>query len=204
MVKKNAPPEGVASAGREPGAPASSGLVARDLIAMLDEGPLVSIKETNEGAFELCTAVIRVGAPPDVVWEVLGDFERYQEFMPRLRRSRVRRRKGTAVIVDLEIEAPVRNIKYAMEYEPCESERKMDVRWHSGDLRGTFGEWRLVPSGKGTTIFYTGTTRNFSRVIKALEDDKQTITVALNVSSALAMVRAMKDRSEAFHAGGMR
>lgn len=174
--------------------------VADNLLRMLEEGPLVSVKENAEGAFELCTAVIRASAPVDVVWSVLSDFESYHDFIPRVRRADVTRRTETTAVVALELDTPVCNTKYAMAYELCEAERKMVVRWHSGDLKGTYGEWHLVPENGATTLFYKGATQNFSRVIKAFEDDKQTITVAVNVSSAMAMVRAMKDRSESVHA----
>ncbi len=174
-------------------------LVTKNLLRMLEDGPLVSVKENEEGAFELCTAVIRAQAPVDVVWGVLGDFESYRDFIPRVKRADVTQRSETSAVVALELDTPVYNTKYAMAYELCEAERKMIVRWHSGDLRGTYGEWHLVPDGEATMLFYTGATQNFSRVIKAFEDDKQTITVAVNVSSAMAMVRAMKDRSESIH-----
>ena len=45
-------------------------------------------------------------------------------------------------------------------------------------------------------IYYTAASRNFSRLAQSLEDKQQTITVGVNVSAALAAVKALKSRAE--------
>jgi hypothetical protein len=49
---------------------------------------------------------------------------------------------------------------------------------------------------KQTLIYFTTASRNFSSLAQSLEDEQQTITVGVNVSAALATVRAMKKKSE--------
>jgi ribosome-associated toxin RatA of RatAB toxin-antitoxin module len=173
---------------------------AQDLMSLLEGGPVVMVKQDAEGGFDRSTAVIHVRARPEVVWAVLADFERYVEFMPKLRSAEVVERGEASAVVAYEIETPGRNTRYTYRYEMLEPSWEIRARWVSGDLRGSFGNWRLVLAPGGTLVYFTGATRNFSRVLAALEDDQQTITIGVNVASALAMVRAVRDRSEALAA----
>ena len=130
------------------------------------------------------------------MWRVLMDFESYKEFMPKLMEVEVKERTDTTVVVSYVLETPGRNTRYAMSYEMREADHEMDARWHSGSLEGTFGHWRLVEAAGGTLVYYTGATRNYSRILQRLEDDQQTVTTGVNVSSAIAMVRAVAERAE--------
>ena len=178
------------------GASMSTSAEAQDLMTLLRAGPVVSVEQSESGAFERCTAVVFIRAQPEQVWSVLVDFDRYTEFMPKLVGAEVRERSETSATVALELDTPVRNTRYVMAYELRRDSWEVRVRWVSGDLRDTFGDWRLVATRGGTLAYYTGATRNYSRMLQALEDDQQTITIGVNVSSAIAQVRAIKDRTE--------
>ena len=175
--------------------------LAQDLMALLEDGPVVMVQQDEEGGFDECTAIVFVEAPPAAVWEVLADLESHPEFMPKLRRAEVKERSDDRLVVALELETPGRNTRYVMAYDLRPAAWRIDVSWVSGDLRGTFGTWRLVPSGQGTLVYYQGATRNYSRILQRLEDDQQTITIGVNVSSAIAMVRAVKERTEGLRSG---
>ena len=50
--------------------------------------------------------------------------------------------------------------------------------------------------GKKTIIYHQGSTRNFSSFAASLDDEQQTITVGVNVSSVIAAAKGIKRRSE--------
>lgn len=168
----------------------------QDLMGLLEDGPVVMVQH-DEGEFDQCTAIIRVDADKADVWDVITDFESHTEFMPKLRRASIESREGNVIEVSLVLQTPGRNTRYVMAYELDRPSWRIDVEWVSGDLEGTFGQWRLLDSGDGGTLLhYIGATRNYSRFLQRFDDDQQTITIGVNVSSAIAMVRAVKERTE--------
>jgi hypothetical protein len=55
---------------------------------------------------------------------------------------------------------------------------------------------RFVPNGNRTLIYYTIAIRGLPSLATALEDDQQTITVGVNVVTAISAVKAFKRRVE--------
>jgi hypothetical protein len=98
--------------------------------------------------------------------------------------------------VSYEIDVPGPNAEYTFRYDIDPATMQMRGKWVKGDIKGSFCEWKVSPHGQDTLVTYTTASRNFSSVAQALEDDQQTITVGVNVSAALAVVKAVKRRAE--------
>lgn len=169
----------------------------QDLMALLDRGPVVSIEVNAKGRFDRATAVVQIRAPADAVWRVATDFEKYKTFMPKVEQSEPKAAPEGQTDVSYEIEVPGPNSFYTFRYALDPAKRQMHGRWVKGDIKGSYVDWRLVPHGEGTLLYYTTSSRNFSSLAESLEDEQQTVTVGVNVAAALAVVKAMKRHLEA-------
>ncbi|MBS2031414.1 MAG: SRPBCC family protein [Deltaproteobacteria bacterium] len=169
-----------------------------DASALLDRGPIVSIEQTPDGKFKQCTALARVDAPIDRVWQVATNYKDFHTFMPKVVASDVIHEEPGIVDVKFEIDVPGVNTKYVMRHSLHPDTHTIEMNWVKGDLKGS--HWVLhmesTPDGK-TLISYSGASKNFSSILEGLEDSQQTISVGVNVSSALTVVKAFKQQAEA-------
>ncbi len=170
---------------------------AQDLMDLLQQGPVVAVRNDAKGKFDRATAVVDVHAPPSSVWDVVSNFSNYRYFMPKVARSEQRMTGPNQCDVSYEIEVPVlANAKYVFHYTLDPAAMTAHGQWIKGDIQGSFCDWKLVPSKDGTLVYFTTASRNYSSLAQRFEDDQQTITIGVNVSAALATVRAIKKRSE--------
>jgi hypothetical protein len=99
---------------------------------------IVFVKNVDEGRRIVATA--EVEARPEIVFDVLGNFEHYPDFMPYVKESRVLSRKGNSEV-----------ITYARVAPPFVSERDylLRVRMTPGTTSNGGGvfkiEWEAVP-----------------------------------------------------------
>jgi ribosome-associated toxin RatA of RatAB toxin-antitoxin module len=101
------------------------------------------------------TRSIVIDVPPDRLFDVIVDYDRYAEFLPEVKEARSRNRKGNEVDVDYGIDL-VKRIHYTLHHV---EERPRTVRWTfvKGDvMRDNHGSWTLegTPDGK-TRATYT-------------------------------------------------
>jgi ribosome-associated toxin RatA of RatAB toxin-antitoxin module len=169
---------------------------AQDLMDLLQRGPVVLVETNAKGKFDKATAVNVVKKPPAEVWKLATDFAHYKDFMPKIVRSEPVPIGPNKVDVKYEIDTPLTNTKYTFRYDIEPDTMKMHAKWVKGDIKDSFAEWKLVPYGEDTLVYYTCASRNFSSIAASLEDDQQTITVGVNVSAALAVVKAIKRQAE--------
>ena len=175
----------------------ASTAAAQDLMSLLKKGPVVSVETKKNGKFESATAVISINADVDTVWKVITGYAKFKTFLPNVVESEVKTITEYMVDVSYEVEVPGSNPEYTFRYILDPTRHTVTCGWKEGDLEGSFCKWRLVSVGpKQTLIYFTTASRNFSSLAQSLEDEQQTITVGVNVSAALATVRAMKKRSE--------
>jgi hypothetical protein len=175
---------------------------APDMLALLAKGPLVLVESNPQGRFESATAIVVIQRSASDVWRVATDFASHKSFMPKLVSSVPRALGPNRVEVKLEIAIPFpgRNERYSFRFDLEPEKLEIHGRWAEGDLKDSFTEWRIVPQGPDRSLLYhTTSTRNFSKIVAAIEDAQQTVTVGVNVSTALAVVKAVKQRVESGH-----
>ena len=163
---------------------------------LLANGPVATIQSSAKGKFERATAVIDIQATPAEVWRTATDFASYRYFLPKVVKSDVLSATPTQVQVKLEVDVPISNAKYTFRYDLDPAAFKLHGEWMKGDLKGTFCDWRIVPYKDRTLLYYTTSIRGLSGLATTFEDDQQTITVGVNVVTALAVVKAVKRRVE--------
>lgn len=172
---------------------------AQDLMDLLEKGPVVLVQNNDKGRFDRATAVVEVNAPLQKVWDVVSNFSTYRYFMPKVVKSEEKvsgPQFPNQCDVAYEIDVPISNAKYTFHYLLDPDKHEIHGKWLKGDLEGSFCEWKLVPYKDRTLAYYTTASRNFSSLAQKLEDDQQTITIGVNVSAALATVKAIKKRVE--------
>ncbi len=95
-----------------------------------------------------------IDAPLDRFYDVVVDYERYPEFVPGIRRCRVRNGGGEKQ-VEYELDLGIRRIKYVLRHE---EQRPRRVSWSlvSGDLlKVSNGSWDLSDEQGKTRAIYS-------------------------------------------------
>jgi ribosome-associated toxin RatA of RatAB toxin-antitoxin module len=100
------------------------------------------------------TKQVLVDATVEQLYDVIVDYERYPEFVPGIRRCRIRDGGGERH-VEYELDLGIRRIKYVLRHE---EQRPRRVSWSlvSGDmLKVSNGSWELSADGGKTRAVYS-------------------------------------------------
>jgi ribosome-associated toxin RatA of RatAB toxin-antitoxin module len=183
----------------------ASPAAAKELLELLRRGPVVQVEQNKSGRFGQAVTTILIEAPAEVAWQVVRDVERYKDFMPKVLDSTARRREGNKVDVRFVIEVPGPDTDYVVHYVADDAKRELRGTWQSGDLKGSRWLWKVEPVGEGRALLTQSVSiTGFSSLLTRLEDEQQTITVGVNVSTSLAGVKAVKRRAEELRAAAAR
>ncbi len=96
------------------------------------------------------TRTIVINAPPEKVFDVIANFDRYGEFLPEVKRVWTSERKGNEVKVHYEVNV-VKTIRYTLHFK---EERPKRLSWSfvEGEvMKDNKGSWVLEPEGEGRT-----------------------------------------------------
>jgi ribosome-associated toxin RatA of RatAB toxin-antitoxin module len=165
---------------------------APDLLA---EGPIAQVRYDAAGKFKEAVGITFIKASPEKVWEVMTDLERYVEFMPQLVDMKVISRVGNVVETSQEVEVPIRNARYTIRNELDNENHKMKITFVKGSIKGGNWSYELKPLNDGTLIYYHCNTI-LPGYVTTLEDESKTMTIGVNVATAVAVVKAFKNTVE--------
>ena len=118
----------------------------------------VSVESTRDGDAVHIHAQALLNADQATAWRVLTDYERYTEFIPDLRTSRVVARAGEKVTVAQSGDArwllrwPL-EVTFEVTENPPE---RLDSHAVAGSLRSFVSRYELVTSDSGTRLDYSG------------------------------------------------
>ena len=159
------------------------------------DAPVVSVRSVD-GVYTV-EARFDIAAPPETVREVLTDYAGIPRFMPDVRKSVVRERKGARVVVEQEATSKVlmfsKTVHLLLEvYERVDSLTFRDTCRESFALYA--GAWTFLPDRAGTAVTYTLTAKPAFSVppfiIKRLLDSNARDTIdAIRAESALRDAR---------------
>jgi ribosome-associated toxin RatA of RatAB toxin-antitoxin module len=119
----------------------------------------VRVEARREGDAVLVEASADLHAPRALAWEVLTGYDRYAEFVPDLRTSRIVARSGITAIVEQSGVAGMFFYRFPMEVrlaiteEPFETVRSEAI---GGNFRELSGLYRLQPTPQGVKFLYSG------------------------------------------------
>jgi len=114
---------------------------------------IVKYREKLEGTdLRIVEATGVVDAPRDRVWKVIGDYENYEEFMPQVCESEVRKKEGNTTwqYQKLSIPWPLPGngtwYLIRLRHQP----EKYFVQWEmeEGNIDTNYGSWKLEPFGE--------------------------------------------------------
>ncbi|HSP79970.1 MAG TPA: SRPBCC family protein [Myxococcaceae bacterium] len=96
------------------------------------------------------TRSIIINAPPEKVFDIITNYDRYAEFLPEVKKVSTSERKGNEVKVHYEVNV-VKTIRYTI---LAREERPLRMSWSfvSGEvMKDNKGSWVLEPEGEGRT-----------------------------------------------------
>jgi ribosome-associated toxin RatA of RatAB toxin-antitoxin module len=93
-----------------------------------------------------------IAAPPERCFALLTDYERLPSWQGAVRAARVLERddRGRGAVVEYEVDAKVRTVRYRLR-QIYDEPRRLASEYLGGDFRDFSGEWRLEPAGDDRT-----------------------------------------------------
>ncbi len=140
-------------------------------------------------------ASAQLDADGATAWRVLADYERYVDFIPDLRVSRVSARRGATVIVEQSGDATLWLLRLPLDVT-FESTEIAPTRLRSRAIAGSFAtlesEYRLTPTGSGVRLEYQGRVATGWALFGSLEQ----LAVERNIARQFqALADAIEQRS---------
>lgn len=172
---------------------------------LLSEGQLLMVKEDAQGKLELITAGILINKSPQEVFDVIKDYEHYNEFMPSVVKTEViyRSSDGKVEHVKHHIKFKFSILSYTVVYTlKTQLEPPYELKWDllEGDIASTYGSWQLIPleGGKRTAAFYSvySDIRSINWIVRKFIEATPGMEVAINASTCVLVLKSVKARSE--------
>jgi ribosome-associated toxin RatA of RatAB toxin-antitoxin module len=93
-----------------------------------------------------------IAAPPQACFDALTDFERLPEWQGAVKAVTVLERdeRGRAKVVEYEVDARVRSVRYRLR-QVYDEPHRLASEYLGGDFRDFCGEWRFEPVGADHT-----------------------------------------------------
>ncbi len=98
---------------------------------------------------------VTVNVPPEKLFDVIVDYEKYPEFLPEVKKVKVDAGQGTIKEVTYTVDIKAKVITYTLKHT---AERPNKVAWAliKGEMmKGNEGTWTLKPVAGGTEATYT-------------------------------------------------
>lgn len=119
----------------------------------------IAINVENHADTITIEASTLLDADVETSWRVLTDYERYVDFIPGLRASRVLTRKGSTVTVEEsgQVQLWLLPLTLGVTFEIVErAPTRLDSRVVAGDLRALDSRYLISPVGNGVRLEYAG------------------------------------------------
>ena len=140
------------------------------------------------------TKSITINVPPEKLFEVISDYEKYPEFLPEVKKVKVEGGQGSIKEVTYTVDIKAKVINYTLKHT---AEKPTRVAWTmvKGEMmKGNDGTWLLKP---GTAPGTTDATYNIDLKLSSLVPGF--IEKALAESSLPALLANFKARAEKLH-----
>lgn len=181
-----------------PAAPRFNDEEINGLLPFLEEGTLTQALPASDPAKRAVTSMAVVETPVDTVWETLCDVERYKEFLPKVIRSRIVERGEARVKYEITLDTPGAKASAVEEMFQRKDEGALVIK-AAGSYSGQMG-WRLYPVAEGRrTVVVHKSQMDVSAtnpLLKLLLSTDPGFATAVNLSSVLVRVEAVKQRAE--------
>jgi len=149
----------------------------------------------------MSAAGILINAPAEQVFEVVGDFEHYKDYVPFTESAEVQKLADNLYNVSFHLKVTMSFLRYRMDYGVYHYHRppyRTDWALSWGEFNINVGFWELVPTadGKRTMAFYSVYSEPRSALLKTIYGRDPSLELMTNVSTATMICRAVKKESE--------
>jgi ribosome-associated toxin RatA of RatAB toxin-antitoxin module len=123
----------------------------------------VEARRRDDALEVVCRAML--DAPLDLIWQTLTDYDRFAEFIPGMRGSRLVERRGAVMVVEQSGEAGFLFLSFPIEVTLASTERPpydLEVSMLKGNLRRLDGAYRIEPQAGGRNLL------TWSGIVEAL------------------------------------
>ena len=136
---------------------------------------------------------VTVNVPPEKMFEVITDYEKYPEFLPEVKKVKVEGGQGSIKEVTYQVDIKAKVITYTLKHT-AEKPNKLTWTMIKGEMmKGNDGSWVLKPAaGGGTEATYTIDLKLSSLVPGFIEK-------ALAEQSLPGLLTNFKNRAEKLH-----
>lgn len=165
------------------------------LNTLVQKGDLTLLETNSDGTLKQVTAMALIKAPIEVVWQKLGDYQAYLNWMPKVKTAIILKKEGVITQTKWEIEVPGPNYTYVVDNIENKSLYTIKQKQVSGALKGSHWGWQLVAISSDTTMVFRSVFTNVtdeSWIVRQVEDESHTLSYGINVSSSLLEVKALK------------
>jgi hypothetical protein len=170
---------------------------ADDLTRLLEKGAMARVDVDRAGKFDAVVAVVDVDVPASRLWGVLLDYENYRFFMPRVASVTTSPGPPGTTLVKWSIDTPLVATRYTNASTVDVERMLMKARTVEGDMVGSHYDWLVIPLGDHKCrMFHSAWPRNMNGIVDTLDDEQQSLSIGVAVSSVMATIRALKARAE--------
>ena len=113
----------------------------------------VEARRRDDALEVICSATL--DAPLDLIWGTLTDYDRFAEFIPGMRRSRLLEWRGGVAVVEQSGEAGFLFLTFPIEVTLASTARPpyaLEVRMLKGNLKRLEGAYRIEPQAGGRIV----------------------------------------------------
>ena len=164
------------------------------------------VRENSAGKLQLVTGGILINRPAATVWKTVTDYNNYAKFMPSTAECQIVNDNGNQKDVRYKIKFKFVIFSFTVNYVLRTYFRPMEeITWNllsceDNKIRTTYGSWRFIPinGGTQTAAFYsvysdiTGVVPGLGSLIRK----DPTMETAINASTVLLVLKAVRNRSE--------
>jgi len=98
------------------------------------------------------TNSIFIKAPPEKIMDLVGDVQRWQEYLPHYRYVRALGDDGSVRTFEMGASRSGIPVSWAAEFQAFPESHKLRFTHVGGITKGMYVEWRLMPSKGGTNV----------------------------------------------------
>jgi ribosome-associated toxin RatA of RatAB toxin-antitoxin module len=182
------------------------GVDQQTLAKLMTNGQLLFVRENSAGRLQLITGGILINKPPAAVWQTVIDYPNYPKFMPSTAECRVVADSGNVKDIRYKIKFKFLIFSFTVSYvvrtwfRPIEEMTFNLISSEDNKISKSYGSWRFISvnGGKQTAVFYS-VYSDITNVVPGLGSflrKDPTMETAINASTVLLVIKAVKNRSE--------
>lgn len=169
------------------------------LAPLLARGELALVESHDDGTARQVVIFSSIAAPPERVYDVIADVEKYPAFMPSVVHSKIVKRQGPMVAYEWELDVPVFNLKGTRAMRGARP-TLIETRGVAGNFKESRERTELygIEGGKRTlAVFYRAIdVGSAGMILKTMVELEPSMEHGVNLASGFVHLRDVRRRAE--------